>query len=122
VLTPRRARGRQNWATTSSSRKELPRQRVLWASWSPRQADVLPHGDARGVSATRAVLPDLIENGKLFSDIGLPPFDPAVDRIMICGSPSMLKDLVEILEKRGFVEGTSNNPGDYVIERAFVEK
>jgi ferredoxin--NADP+ reductase len=41
---------------------------------------------------------------------------------MICGSPSMLKDLVEILEQRGFVEGTSHAPGDYVIERAFVEK
>ena len=67
-------------------------------------------------------LTDLIESGKLFEDIGLPPFNPADDRIMICGSPSMLKDLVEILEKRGFVEGTSHAPGDYVIERAFVEK
>ena len=67
-------------------------------------------------------LTDLIESGKLFEDIGLPPFDPEHDRIMICGSPSMLKDLVEILDKRGFVEGTSHAPGDYVIERAFVEK
>lgn len=67
-------------------------------------------------------LTDLIENGKLFTDIGLAPLDPTVDRVMICGSPSMLKDLVDILEKRGFVEGTSNKPGDYVIERAFVEK
>ncbi|HEX6592244.1 MAG TPA: ferredoxin--NADP reductase, partial [Moraxellaceae bacterium] len=64
----------------------------------------------------------LIENGKLFQDIGLPDLDPANDRVMICGSPSMLKDLVEILEKRGFKEGTSHAPGDYVIERAFVEK
>lgn len=67
-------------------------------------------------------LTDLITSGELFDDIGLPPFDPANDRIMICGSPSMLKDLVEILEARGFVEGTSHAPGDYVIERAFVEK
>ncbi|WP_410210847.1 ferredoxin--NADP reductase [Aquirhabdus sp.] len=67
-------------------------------------------------------LTDLIESGKLFEDIGLPPFNPETDRIMICGSPSMLKDLVEILEARGFVEGTSHAPGDYVIERAFVEK
>lgn len=67
-------------------------------------------------------LTDLIENGKMFEDIGLPPLDPAVDRVMICGSPSMLKDLVDILEKRHFVEGTSHAPGDYVIERAFVEK
>jgi len=66
-------------------------------------------------------LTDLINSGKLFSDIGLPEFNPEHDRVMICGSPSMLKDLVEILEKRGFVEGTSNKPGDYVIERAFVE-
>lgn len=67
-------------------------------------------------------LTDLIENGKLFEDIGLPPFDPLNDRVMICGSPSMLKDLVDILEKRGFTEGTSHAPGEYVIERAFVEK
>lgn len=67
-------------------------------------------------------LTDLITSGELFDDIGLPPFDPANDRIMICGSPSMLKDLVEILEAKGFVEGTSHAPGDYVIERAFVEK
>lgn len=41
---------------------------------------------------------------------------------MVCGGPSMLADLVEMLERRGFVEGTSHAPGDYVIERAFVEK
>ncbi|AOJ68467.1 MULTISPECIES: ferredoxin--NADP reductase [Burkholderia] len=67
-------------------------------------------------------LTELIDSGKLFDDIGLPPFDSAVDRAMICGSPSMLADLVEILARRGFVEGTSHAPGDYVIERAFVEK
>lgn len=66
-------------------------------------------------------LTDLIENGQLFSDIGLPDLNPEDDRVMICGSPSMLKDLVEILEKRGFTEGTSHAPGEYVIERAFVE-
>ncbi len=67
-------------------------------------------------------LTTLIENGKLFEDIGLPPFNPEDDRIMICGSPSMLKDLVAISKERGFVEGTSHAPGTYVIERAFVEK
>jgi ferredoxin--NADP+ reductase len=67
-------------------------------------------------------LTDLIESGKLFEDIGLPALNPENDRIMICGSPSMLKDLVDILEAKGFTEGTSHAPGDYVIERAFVEK
>src|SRR5574343_265297 len=45
-------------------------------------------------------LTDLIESGQHFEDIGLPPLNPKNDRVMICGSPSMLKDLVEILEKR----------------------
>jgi ferredoxin--NADP+ reductase len=68
-------------------------------------------------------LTDLIESGKLFDDIGLPPLDPAADRIMICGSPSMLKDSCELLDKRGFKEAPRiGEPGDYVIERAFVEK
>lgn len=76
----------------------------------------------REVFENQGRLTDLIESGALFDDIGLPPFDPETDRVMICGSPTMLKDLVAILESRGFVEGTSHAPGDYVIERAFVEK
>jgi len=72
--------------------------------------------------ARQGRLTDLIQNGQMFEDIGLPPLNPETDRVMICGSPAMLKDLVEILEARGFVEGTSHAPGDYVIERALVEK
>jgi ferredoxin--NADP+ reductase len=60
--------------------------------------------------------------GALFAQIGLPDLNPETDRVMICGSPSMLKDLVALLEVHGFVEGTSHASGDYVIERAFVEK
>lgn len=64
-----------------------------------------------------------IESGKLFEDIGLPPLDPAVDRAMICGSPAMLKETSEMLDARGFkVSPSLGNPGDYVFERAFVEK
>jgi ferredoxin--NADP+ reductase len=64
----------------------------------------------------------LIENGKLFSDLGLPPMNPAQDRVMLCGSPGMLNDLKHMLETLGFVEGNTSTPGDFVIERAFVEK
>jgi len=68
-------------------------------------------------------LTDLIESGKLFADIGLPPLDPAVDRVMICGSPAMLEDSCALLDRRGFeVSHRIGRPGDYVIERAFVEK
>jgi ferredoxin--NADP+ reductase len=65
---------------------------------------------------------ELIESGKLFEDLGVPPFDPAVDRVMICGSAEMLRDLKNILEERGFKEGNTTSPGDFVIERAFAEK
>ena len=30
--------------------------------------------------------------------------------------------LKELLEKRGFKEGNTTTPGDFVVERAFVEK
>jgi len=64
---------------------------------------------------------DLIENGKLFSDLNMPILNPSSDRVMICGSPQLLKDLKKILEDRSFKEGSTTTPGDYVIERAFVE-
>jgi ferredoxin--NADP+ reductase len=48
--------------------------------------------------------------------------DPAVDRIMICGSPGLNKDMREILDAKGFKEGNTTTPGDYVVARAFVEQ
>jgi len=65
---------------------------------------------------------ELIESGKLFADLQTPPLDPMHDRIMLCGSPSMLRDLKSMLEKRGFNEGNTSTPGDFVIERAFAEQ
>jgi ferredoxin/flavodoxin---NADP+ reductase len=65
----------------------------------------------------------LIESGKLFEDAGMPPLDPANDRVMICGSPAMLTDLSKILDARGFkISPHVGEPGDYVIERAFVAR
>jgi ferredoxin--NADP+ reductase len=67
-------------------------------------------------------LTDLIASGKVFADLGLPPLNASTDRVMICGSPGVLKDLVAIVENLDFQEGTSHGPGEYVVERAFVEK
>jgi ferredoxin/flavodoxin---NADP+ reductase len=64
---------------------------------------------------------DLIESGQLFRDIGLPELDPARDRLMLCGGPSVLADLKAQLLARGFEEGSVAKPGDFVLERAFVE-
>jgi ferredoxin/flavodoxin---NADP+ reductase len=63
----------------------------------------------------------VIENGQLTKDLGLPDFDPQHDRIMICGSPGLNKDMRTILDAKGFKEGNTTIPGDYVVERAFVD-
>ena len=65
---------------------------------------------------------ELIESNKLTEDLGLPPLNAAEDRVMLCGSPGLLVDLKHILEARGFKEGNTSTPGDYVVERAFAEK
>ncbi|MES2184792.1 MAG: ferredoxin--NADP reductase [Pseudomonadota bacterium] len=65
---------------------------------------------------------ELIETGKLTTDLGLPELNAAEDRVMLCGSPHMLTDLKHLLERRGFKEGNTSTPGDFVIERAFAEK
>jgi ferredoxin--NADP+ reductase len=62
----------------------------------------------------------LIESGKLFSDLGVAPFDPASDRVMICGSLDMIRDVKALVEKSGLVEGSNAAPADFVVERAFV--
>ena len=65
----------------------------------------------------------LVDSGKVFEDIGLPPLDPAVDRAMLCGSPHMLADVSAMLNTRGFrVSPSVGQEGDYVVERAFVDK
>jgi ferredoxin--NADP+ reductase len=64
----------------------------------------------------------LIEAGAFPQNIGLPALNPETDRIMLCGSPAMLADLRRMLEQRGFKEGSTTMPGDFVIERAFVDK
>jgi len=66
-------------------------------------------------------LTDLMETGKLFTDLGLPNADPALDRFMICGSPAMLKDTCRILHERGFKESQQGIKSQFVIERAFVD-
>lgn len=76
----------------------------------------------REAFSNRGRLTDLLRTGKLCSDLGLPDLDPEHDRVMICGNPGMLDELVTELEARGFVEGASHAPGDYTIERAFVER
>jgi ferredoxin--NADP+ reductase len=71
----------------------------------------------------RGRITDAIADGDMARVIGLPPLDPAFDRVMMCGSPGMLEDTCTLLDGRGFVASPrTREQGDYVIERAFVEK
>jgi len=62
----------------------------------------------------------LIESGQLFTDLEVPPFDPVVDRVMICGSMDMIRDVKALVETFGLTEGANNKPAEFVVERAFV--
>ena len=64
----------------------------------------------------------LLETGKLNDDLGLGRMDRDGDRMMLCGSPAFLTDMVALLDGAGFCEGSHSAPGEYVIEKAFVEK
>ena len=68
-------------------------------------------------------LTEQIADGSLAARCGLPPLDAATDRFMLCGSAAMLQDCRDLLDARGFVVSPrTGEPGDYVIERAFVDK
>ena len=71
---------------------------------------------------TQGRIPELIESGRMARDLGLPELEPRLDRVMLCGSPEMLKSIKAVLEARGFEEGNTTTPGDFVVERAFVEQ
>ncbi len=62
----------------------------------------------------------LIASGEFFSTLSIPPLDPEHDRIMLCGSIGMIRDIRAMLEPLGFHEGSNSKPGQFVVEKAFV--
>ena len=74
----------------------------------------------REASANQGRITELVENRTFFKTLNLEFFDPAQDRIMLCGSMDMIKDVKAMLEPLGFVEGSNQQPGSFVLERAFV--
>ncbi len=72
------------------------------------------HGPARGR------VTEMMTSGKLAAALGVPALDPAVDRVMICGSEGLLRDVKQICLDANFIEGSNAAPADFVIEKAFV--
>ena len=65
---------------------------------------------------------DLLFSGQMAGQLGLAPVDRTVDRVMLCGSPGLLADYNAWFAEGGWVEGNNTASGEYVIEKAFVEK
>ncbi len=63
---------------------------------------------------------DILSSGKLAADLRLPSLNAATDRIMICGSIGLNKDMKSIAENADLGEGSNSQPGEYVVEKAFV--
>lgn len=62
-------------------------------------------------------------SGAVHEKLGLLPFDKEHDRAMICGSLEMNLEFKRYFkDELGCVEGSGNNPGDFVLEKSFVER
>lgn len=100
---------------------DLPRHELLGEQIS-RQLSYLPIVSREPFERVGR-LTHYIEQGELAKALQLPELNPQTDRAMICGSPAMLADLCDILNRRGMeVSPCQGEQGDYVIERAFVER
>jgi ferredoxin--NADP+ reductase len=105
---------------------ELPRheflgeqiaQKLLYYPAVSREAFEFAGRDQRGR------LTDLMASGRMMEQLGIEPLDAQHDRAMICGSPQMLADFRALLDSRGFTAAPRiGTAGQYVFERAFVEK
>ena len=64
---------------------------------------------------------DWIKDGRLWQQTtNTDSFDPAQDRMMICGSMGLNNDIVDWLNGIGASEGNNKLQGTYVVEKAFV--
>ena len=70
----------------------------------------------------RGRVTDLVRNGRLSVELGLPDLAADSNRVMLCGGPQMLRDMRVLLEARGFLEGSHAELGHYLLEKAFVER
>ena len=106
--------------------RELPRHEYLGEQIAAKllyYPAVTREDFVHGGHARRGRLTELLDAGTLSAQLGLPELDPAHDRAMICGSPQVLADFRSILDARGFNAAPRIGvAGEYVFERAFVER
>ncbi len=71
-------------------------------------------------SETMGRMTDWVNDGRFEAATGQ-GLTAATDRVMICGSMAMLQEHKEFCERIGMAEGSNSEPGDFVIEKAFVD-
>jgi len=69
---------------------------------------------------TQGRITQRMDDGSLWDDLVLDPWNQDDDRIMICGSPEFNNELRNRLQSQGFSHGTNRAAGHFVQERAFV--
>ena len=74
----------------------------------------------REPSAAMGRMTDWIRDGRLAEATG-GALNPDTDRVMICGSMGMLQEHKRLCEEAGMTEGSNSEPGQFVIEKAFVD-
>jgi ferredoxin--NADP+ reductase len=71
-------------------------------------------------SARMGRITDLLKDGSVAKEFGLPPLNPETDRLMVCGSMGLNMDIKAICEAAGLSEGSNSQPAEFVVEKAFV--
>lgn len=72
-------------------------------------------------SENQGRISDHIRDGKVFEALGAQSWSQATDRVMICGSMALNKDIMGLCEAAGLREGSNSTPADFVVEKAFVD-
>jgi ferredoxin--NADP+ reductase len=57
----------------------------------------------------------------VFAALGLPAWDLAKDRVMVCGNLALNKDVMGLCKAAGLREGANSAPAEFVVEKAFVD-
>ncbi|MFT7040562.1 MAG: ferredoxin--NADP+ reductase [Paracoccaceae bacterium] len=57
----------------------------------------------------------------MFAALGLPAWDLAKDRVMVCGNLALNKDVMGLCKAAGLREGANSAPAEFVVEKAFVD-
>ena len=120
VIVTHTVRGVEDLAYKDFFETELPNDDILGELVAPAMV-YYPTG-TREAFRNEGRITDRINSGVVFKDLGLDQakFNPEEDRVMLCGSMAMIKETAALLEAHGLVEGSNAEPGDFVLERAFV--